>query len=48
MILKIKYETRYSKINQDNVKQIAEKWDNSGDFLFEPSIEESVTRLLVN
>ena len=46
MILKIKYKTRYSKIDQENIKQIVEKWKDSGDFLYEPSIEGSVTGLV--
>ena len=30
MILKIKYETRHSKFDQENIKKLTEDWESQG------------------
>ena len=36
LILSVRNETRYSKIDQENITHLKDKWMDYGDVLFEP------------
>ena len=36
LILSVRNETRYSKIDQENITHLKIKWMDYGDFLFKP------------
>ena len=42
LILSVRNETRYSKIDQENITQLKEQWKEYGDVLFEPFVRNSV------
>ena len=41
LILSIRNETRYSKIDQDNIEHLKEQWMKNGDVFFEPYIKQN-------
>ena len=41
LILSVRNETRYSKIDQDNIEHLKEQWMKNGDVLFQPYIKQN-------
>ena len=41
LTLSIRNETRYSKIDQDNIEHLKEQWMKNGDVFFEPYIKQN-------
>ena len=41
MILSVRNETRYSKIDQENIEHLKEQWMKNGNVLFEPYIKQN-------
>ena len=48
MILSVRNETRYSKIDQDNIEHLKERWMKNGDVLFEPYIKQNFEKEQMN
>ena len=41
LILSVRNETRYSKIDEDDIELLKERWMKNGDVLFEPYIKQN-------
>ena len=42
LILSVRNETRYSKIDQENISHLKAQWKDYGDILFQPFRKDSV------